>query len=749
MGQVAALWDEWGAEDYLGDFFVEPSDDALAGADNSLVFDPATDTRLGLRVSISPGADPSASPLTWGWTDVTAYVLYEPGIVITRGRPDEQSSAVPSTCTLTLKNYALPPFNVDGIFTPRNAAGPWFGVLGRNTPLKVELNAGFGWRTRFTGFVTAWPPRSDTSGNFKYVTVVAEGILRRLGQGNAPIRSIMSSTMPSFDQDSDGAVVTSYWPLEDAAESTQAASGLPGGTPMVTSGTISFDSVSPAAGSAAAPNVSNGMLIGTCASTTTGEWSVGFFVQCTGDCRPISWTTTGSLSWTLDVSTTAVTVTNSGGSTATFSANYADGEWHSIAVTCADDAFGGGLGFALFGDDSGDIDTGFNVTATSGQVAVVTVNPNVDAELVSVNHLVVCRTNSTPVGTAAGMNGYPGRAAARNFLLIAEYNNVVVTTDMTTYLSTEPMGAFPVGSLGETMRQCADADAAQLTERFDGILSFDSHLKRENQSVALTLDNSLFQLSPPFDPIEDDYSTRNDVTITRTNGTAARWVEENGPLGTGRVGTYDDSATLNLYTDDQPRLHASYRVAHGTVDEPRYPRVRVEFHRSAAYPLIFNWLTCDVGSRVKILHPPSDMPPDIIDQIIEGYTETLDQFRWEVELNLSPFLPYRVFRLALPTGDTDEFLGYLIPTTCVLAEELDASELGVDVTSDVLWSTTADDWSPSVPIRIGGEIMLVSAVSGASNPQTLTVTRGAMDTVAATHPNGATVEFVSPGILGL
>jgi hypothetical protein len=153
------------------------------------------------------------------------------------------------------------------------------------------------------------------------------------------------------------------------------------------------------------------------------------------------------------------------------------------------------------------------------------------------------------------------------------------------------------------------------------------------------------------------------------------------------------------------------------------------------------------------LHPPADQPPDEIDQIIEGYAESFDQKVWDIELNLSPSSPFRIFQLANTVGDSSEFLGYLIPTACTLASAVaDTTTLSVSITTATapLWSTGVDDWyGDRAFIRVGGEQMLVKGVAGAVNPQTLTVTRGAHGTTAATHVAGTVVEFVTPGVLGL
>src|SRR5690606_35220204 len=67
------------------------------------------------------------------WTDVTSYVRYSDRISITRGQRNESSSSLDtSTCSLTLSNS-------DGRFSPRNPTSPYYGLIGRNTPLRVSL----------------------------------------------------------------------------------------------------------------------------------------------------------------------------------------------------------------------------------------------------------------------------------------------------------------------------------------------------------------------------------------------------------------------------------------------------------------------------------------------------------------------------------------------------------------------------------------------------------------------------------
>ncbi|MER5882722.1 hypothetical protein ABT160_02720 [Streptomyces sp. NPDC001941] len=66
------------------------------------------------------------------WTDVSSYVYTRSPITIERGRKDEGSRVDPSKCSLTLNNR-------DGRFSPRNPLSPYYGLIGRNTPIRVSV----------------------------------------------------------------------------------------------------------------------------------------------------------------------------------------------------------------------------------------------------------------------------------------------------------------------------------------------------------------------------------------------------------------------------------------------------------------------------------------------------------------------------------------------------------------------------------------------------------------------------------
>lgn len=69
------------------------------------------------------------------WTDITSDVRSDSQIRITRGRSNWASSVEAGQCSFALSN-------TDGKYSPRNPTGPYYGQIGRNTPVRVSVKTG-------------------------------------------------------------------------------------------------------------------------------------------------------------------------------------------------------------------------------------------------------------------------------------------------------------------------------------------------------------------------------------------------------------------------------------------------------------------------------------------------------------------------------------------------------------------------------------------------------------------------------
>lgn len=255
-----------------------------------------------------------------------------------------------------------------------------------------------------------------------------------------------------------------------------------------------------------------------------------------------------------------------------------------------------------------------------------------------------------------------------------------------------------------------------------------------------------------LEPTEDDAGIANDVTAKRVGGSETSVVREDGPLSVREppdgVGRYEHSVTLNVAHDVQLRDHAGWRVHLGTHDDARYPTVAVDL---AAHPgLIENVASRDSGDWLSIINPPEWLPPDEIPLLIEGYSERLNAYRWEVAFNASSGHPWVVGEIA---GDD---AGTSLPNRAdtagselVSAVSESATVLEVRTLEGPRWITTAEqpDAFP-FDVRLGGEVCRVTAVDGTGDTQTMTVARG-LNGVRRPHSAGTRVTLARSAVTGL
>lgn len=707
-------------------------------------------TVLPVTVELALGADLTANPATWTWTNVTAYCyLRDNGIQIQRGRADEFTQTAPSVVTFTANNR-------DGRWSPRNPTGAWYGQLRLNTPVRVTVSEGAASR-RALAFISELPPRWDPSGNDMHVPVRADGFLRRLQQQTSPPQSALRR---AFLATSPGA----YWPGEDEAGATHLAQAA-GPEVMRYAGTLSVGAEGPA-GSASAVELSTDsqMHAVVAAPTVVGAWTVAQVVNVpvavASSTVLYAWSTseyTSSLVWlltlapgtpdtlTLTATTTAgaVVINDSMSFTAgTISEPY--GRDLLVAVTVVQDNFDLDYEATVRVGGQSSSNTGTLAATTLGQLTTVAMYPSANLDGATVGHFAAwgrALTSTELDDIAALLAGGDGESATDRATRLGAESGIIISADLGTGTyddAVRAMGPQPIASLVDGLREAEAVDGGILVElrEPDGagaLLTLRSAVGLHGRDVDLTLDNDASDLGLPFEPAgNDDQGVVNTFTATRTGGSSHTATDDDH---IALYGTYDNGSTFNVSGDAQLPDLATWQVHLGTVDEQRYPLVVVWLHASPA--LIADWVTCDIGSRIQITNPPAGLPPDTIDLMVQGYTETISSKAWTIEMNCAPYAPWVAWTLE------DTTLGRLHPDSCVLAEALDTTETGVDVTTSPLWTTSLGG---SFDIWVGGERMTVTAISGTGNPQTLTVTRSINGVVKA-HALGAEVRLWSPHVL--
>lgn len=677
------------------------------------------------------------------WVDITAtssvLVRDDSGTIsiTSKGIRDEGSATEQATATLQLKNQ-------DGRFSPRNPSGIYYGMIGRNTPLRISVPDGLGGKAYRAQLEAAgWAPNSDTSGNDVWCDLTAAGILRRLAQGPAPERSVIYNAV----MNPPSPALLAYWPCEDPTNSTSLASGTATGSAMSWTGIPALASYEGAAASDPLPDLTSASISASVpAYSDPTATQVRFLVYipktglsdgkviCAVD--QVDYSAGSAQFWELYYSTTDAS------NSLVLRSCASDGTLLGGLLPHTLDVRGRLLYVSIEFQESGtaitrqlqlkDVTTGqtyaVNDTENVTQLTRVTrvqfgvasrsvVGPTGSANLpgVAVGHCTV--ENAITAIDALGTRLNPiGETAGRRIQRLCGEAGIPVEW-IGDLGDTVPMGAQTKQSMFNLVQECVLADGGLLYETTSTLgLGYRTRASLYNQDPALTLDYSAAQLAQVPTPVDDDQRTQNQITVS-VGGATATYAETTGRLGTALppagVGVYGANSTsplaLNLAATDQPTLldHAAWRVHLGVVDEARFPAIGVNLaHPSISPAMRRAILGIRLGDRIQITNPPSWLPPDTIDQLVIGMSETLTRFEHRLTFVCQPASPYST-------------IGYLDTTARIdtdgsqLLSAIGTADTAVDVvpTSDVTMIWTTDPADMPFDVRAGGEIMRVTAIS--------------------------------------
>jgi hypothetical protein len=668
---------------------------------------------LNAKVLLALGADLTKPPSTWSWVDITNYVRFREGITVTTGRQDEDSTVNTMSAALTLDNR-------DGRFSRRNPNGPYYGQLSLNTPIWATIDAGSGEHTRLAGYVTEWPTRWDRSGHDSTAVIQCAGILRRLSQGTvakSPLRRTMAGS---------GAAL--YWPFEDGTGSTRFASGLLGGTALtpknltevfpgtfsVGPGSLSVASFVPLTQPPWADN-NYGGYFATIDLTQAGIGSTKFTVGCVfagapaASAHPMYWDLFQL--WTdqrkvyvsvyQDVASGVPSPTNHGvvSTAGTFQGlNTFDGLPHSVLLTCEQVGADLLLTFTYDGVTQTPV-TASSLTLGTPQRLFIAVpifagalfgglelTDNTGSTL-GLGHLAIWG-NTQPTDPLQAAIAYKGEAAHTRIIRNCAEEGIPLTCVAG---RSSAMGPQPIDGIVEVLRDAETVDGGVLYEPVDNWgLGFQSIDERYNQPVSLGLDFNQGQVAVEPEPADDDQRIRNRWTVNRDGGSEATLEARTGPMGTqpGGPGVYDDSVTANVYLDDQLDDQAGWRLHLGQLDVDRWTSVALRFHHDPS--LIEQWCAMPFGARVSIANPPSQVAPDALDLVVEGWAERWDPLTWGAVMNTSPAQAYTVARL------DDDVLGKLDTSGCELV-----SAVSSGATTFAVYTTTSPSLFPPIVLPAG------------------------------------------------
>ena len=610
--------------------------------------------------------------------------------------------------------------------------------------------------------VPAWPPRWEASGADVYAPIQGAGRWRRLTAGTPPTYSALYR---AYVRLTGTTAPVAYWPCEDGGNATSLASGLPGSPAITFTGTPSLSADSSFLCSAPLPTLGNSAwtgIVSSYAAPAAAANVMRFLMKIPSSSVPADGTVMASL-FTYGTVVRTDLIFRSGGMQLKGygSSNLNIFDSGVIAFSLLDQQLrysielqtsGGNVQWTMVtvapGASSGSASSG-TVAGTIGNAYQAVIAPGGGMSGVVAGHVSVQPAWDSLFNLGAPLNAWSGEKVGIRFARLCAEEGIPCRI-YGAPADTVAMGAQVSKDIPSLLQECEDADKGLIYEPRQAFgLGYRTRASMFNQAPAVALSYSAAQLAEPMEPTDDDRLIANDVTVTRSSGgSSARQSLTSGALSTqappNGVGPYQQTPTVNLATDSQLADQAGWLVWLGTVDDLRYPVLSANLASPKAATVYYQLQDLDIGDRIVVGSTPSWLPPDGISQIVQGQTEQCYDLIFTEQWSCAPELPYRVGILDDPVlghADTDG-------STVHAGISATATSMQVDTTgaSSPLWTTSGGDFP--FDIAVGGERMTVTNITGASSPQTFTVTRS-VNGVAKAQTAGTDVRLWQPMILSM
>lgn len=662
----------------------------------------------------------------------------------------------------------------DRRYNPANAMSDLYGDVGLNTPMRFRMGDTEQWGE------LVWEPRTPIGG-VKTTEFTASGVLRRLGQGETPLLGSLTRAYLSADP-----APVAWWPLDDLAGSTLARSAIPGVPPLTFDANVRPGVVdaSEQIGGGKRPEFvqETGVYSGAMSSSRipglttagyvidvmvffgpgqTGISDVGFayaagstlrygrFALATGDPDPLA---PMGFNFSLDKDDGA------GGSDAESVFVFVPrNEWHHIRVEITQAGASIGMVMRLDGTVG---DTNTWVGETLGRLETLQLgaldeeSAFNEVESFSFSDLVVFAPGPAEIG-AAGI-GYPGETAAERADRLLEEEGIPVVV-IGAFEDSQPMGPQGADTLQELLQECARTDAGFLFATDDDVgltLRCGRTLYCQDPVMVLSLDDEEVSVAAP---IIGDALVRNDTVAQTPSGAKGRSVLTSGRMSVlappNGVGRYDTTWNVNPYDVTLLEAHAAWHNNRGTFSGVRYRRITIDLDGAPGRAADVAALT--IGDLVRLTDIDVTDSPEDFDGLVIRKEEFVRARRRLCTLVLVPARPYEVGVVGAAAGTVD-LRGQRIDSgvaTLAATVSSSATAWSIATTGGVLMSTDADTWSTSkngggLFLEVGGEVVRVTNVTGASSPQSVTVVRS-VNQVVKGHDGNAPVRVRSGVRVGL
>lgn len=648
-------------------------------------------------------------------------------------------------------------------------------------------------QVRFTGENTTRPDDWDLSGQDRWQPVSAAGVLSRYSSGKAPLQSVERRYWTRQSG------IVGYWPCEDGSESTQISSALDSGIPGEIGGDVSFGAATGFGGTAGALTLneagSSTADFYATPYTGTGAWGFVFYFRI-DEATPASEQVLVNIypqgsnvaRWAFQVGLTTYRWTAYSGTGTTLDTNSSTfgseappiGNWIAMSMTFRQD--GGNIRWETSWHAVGSTTTythfagGETFAGTVGTIRRMYFAPT-DSNFnnVQIAHVVMFGYEYE-IGTtefAQISSGFAGETFGDRFArLLAEegfaYEWVGQLSD------TEQMGPQPTDTLYAILAAGADLDGGLITEARDAVRTWRYVTgKALGNRKRLELSYTSSHLADVPRPADAARYTVNDFTASRDDGGSARYeatdtrrknVREPDDASPG-VGRSERSGTFNAYADARMLYIASFRVFLGTWEERYIPTMIVSTHRAeiaSDSSLLAAITSQDVGDPMSIVDTAgSPMPPNDVNSVCTGYTETISNMTRDIVFNTAPRGPYDTpvlnsfsdtYDPRLDVEDTESVLDGALNTTATSVDIKTLKTATVPIWVDDAGYPDDIGGGETFDVDVNGERMTVTSITAPTsdatyNYQTLTVTRS-VNSVVKSHDDLTPIKLFTPSYLG-
>lgn len=604
----------------------------------------------------------------------------------------------------------------------------------------------------FTGSVVEWPVRWDTTGRNSWAPIKAAGILRRLGKAkNGSLQSPLRRQLASYNP-------TGYWPLEDGASSTSFASVVAGQRPAA------FRDARPAAdtslaGGGPAPTITavGGSISGLTRKPQNGTGFAAMFLSRTpsppaGPSRyrlARFYTSRGAIvRWDILFNATDIFAEgyDADGTLVVNQSGVVSLDWDQwVAWQLETQVVGGNTNWALTLHQVGSVSYGGLSGSYAGATNSLIYSFSIGG--VDVGHLVGASfahvwlgPNTLPFVTnsfSLVSSGYAGELASDRIRRVGAEAGIPVTIEPGT---SEPLGPQRGARALDVIRAAEEADLGILYERGNG-LGYRPRSARYNQTVLMALSVAAGQIAEPPEPADDDQRVKNSITVSRDGGSSYTYRDE---AHIARQGEYQDSATLNVETDEVLPHQAAWRGHLGTKAALRWPGISLDFARNPG--LLPAWRSKQHGFRMTVTTGRLQVTGNDPDVIAEGYTAELTPRAWTVRLACSLARPWTA-----GVVDDTGILGRADTAGCQTTAVLSTTGTSIPITTTLgpAWDTAAGIFP--MDVNVGGERITIASITGTGPAQTANVAIGgrSKNGVVKAHPIGTAVSLWDPAIAAL